>query len=410
MHIEIINTGSELLLGSTINTHAAWMGAELAKVGLRVARQTTVPDGPAITDALSDAIKRSDVVFVTGGIGPTSDDICRECLAQTLNLPLVQDEVALTEISRYFEKINRPMAEANRKQALMPAGSEMLTNPHGTAPGIYSPPSLSGSAECAIFLLPGPPSEMRPMFLNHALPRIEPSISADGATRKHVTLRFTGIGESDFHSQLDTILNDLPDLEIGYCARPGEVDLRLIGSFSSVDSAVTLARNTFSTQYFTDQEESLEEVVVHALTKAKMTLALAESCTGGGIANRITHVSGASAIFTHGFVTYANEAKQEILHVPAQLLADHGAVSEPVALAMAEGALQVSGADIALSVTGIAGPTGGSEAKPVGTVWIALATATDSHAVHAFYPRGRDTFKRLVTQKALDLIRLHLLQ
>ncbi len=406
MHIEIINTGSELLLGTTLNTHGAWMGIELMNIGLRVQRQTTVPDGPAITTALRDAMSRSDVVIVTGGIGPTSDDICREAAAEVLNAPLIEDAAALKAIEAYFEKLNRPMADDNKKQALKPKGSETLPNPNGTAPGIYASADLSGEHPCALFLLPGPPGEMQPMLKNEVIPRLR----APNRNSVTQTLRFTGIGESDFHAKLNDPFAKIPSLEIGYCARPGEVDLRLIGNPASVKEAATLAQTTFSAQCFSTSEESLEEVVVKLLTASGKKLTTVESCTGGRIANRITNVSGASGVFTHGYVTYSNEAKHEMLGVSQQLLDTLGAVSKPVAIMMAERAWAVSHADIAVAVTGIAGPTGGSEDKPVGTVWLAIATAEKSLATKALYPHGRETFKQLVSQKALDLVRQSLLE
>jgi len=404
LKIEIINTGSELLLGSTLNTHGAWMGAELMKVGLRVQRQTTVPDGEAIKDALREAMSRSNVVLVTGGIGPTSDDISREAAAEVLGVPLIEDPHSLQAIASFFSRLDRPMAEENKKQALFPKGGEMLPNPNGTAPGIYTPASLDPKGQCALFLLPGPPGEMRPMFQSQVIPRLATHIE----NQNIATLRFTGIGESDFHASLDGIFAQIPDLETGYCARPGEVDLRLIGSPKSIQQARELAQQTFPQACFSTSEEFLEEVVVKQLSKLGYRLALAESCTGGRISSRITDVSGASAVFTHGFVTYSNEAKQNMLGVPEELLEAHGAVSEEVAIAMARGARERSGADIAASVTGIAGPTGGTDKKPVGTVWIGISTTKKTTAIMAFYPRGRETFKQLVSQKTLDLIRLQL--
>ena len=370
-------------------------------IGRRVQRQTTVPDGPAITATLRDAMSRSDVVIVTGGIGPTSDDISREAVAEVLNEPLLEDANSLAAIQAFFSKRDRPMAEENKKQALCPKGAEMLPNPNGTAPGIHSPASLSGDMQCAIFLLPGPPGEMKPMFLDEVVHRLQ--IKNNKATSR--TLRFTGIGESDFHAKLNAPFSKIADLEVGYCARPGEVDLRLIGSLTSVEKAAKLANKAFSAECFSTSEESLEAAVVKSLIASDKKLTTVESCTGGRIANRITDVSGASSVFTHGYVTYSNDAKHEMLGVRQHLLDTYGAVSEPVAIAMAECALAKSSADIAVAVTGIAGPTGGSQEKPVGTVWLAIATAEKSIATHEYYPRGRETFKQLVSQKALDLVR-----
>jgi len=407
MKIEIINTGSELLLGTTLNTHAAWMGTALLGLGLRVQRQMTVPDGDAIIDALTEAMERSDVVIVTGGIGPTSDDISREAAAEVLGVELITDEAALRSLEAFFAARGRPMAEANKKQALNPVGADVLPNPNGTAPGIYAPPRMSGDRLCALFLLPGPPSEMKPMFREEVIPRLRSLAGVEEYHQMRV-LRFTGIGESDFHEGVDQQLNAIDGLETGYCARPTEVDLRLIGHLEVINKAADLAQKAFPEQCFSDSDENLETVVVRLLTAQGKTLALAESCTGGCISSRITDVSGSSAVFTHGFITYANEAKVEMLDVPAKLIESYGAVSEQVAIAMAEGALKKSGADIAASVTGIAGPTGGTDEKPVGTVYIGIATREKSFAIHRCHSRGREVFKQVVSQTTLDMIRREL--
>lgn len=408
MRIEIINTGSELLLGTTLNTHGAWIGTELLKIGLRVSRQTTVPDGDDIITALSEALDRSDAVIVTGGIGPTSDDVCREASAEVLDSELITDEAALRSIETFFSSRNLPMPEENTKQALHPVGADVLPNPHGTAPGIYAPPRMSGDRLCALFLLPGPPSEMHPMFHTEVTPRLKSLANITLATTMQ-TLRFTGIGESDLHKQLNDPLATIPNLEIGYCARASEIDLRLIGLPEARKKAATLAQNTFPAECFSTEDESLEEIVVKLLTVRGKKLSIAESCTGGRIASRITDVSGASNVFTHGYITYSNEAKHELLGISNHLLETHGAVSAQVASAMAVGALKNSGADIAVSVTGIAGPTGGTHDKPVGTVWLGLATPERSFAVKKFHPRSRELFKQATSQNALDLVRRTLL-
>lgn len=409
MRIEIINTGSELLLGTTLNTHGAWMGMELFKLGLRVQRQITVPDGEAINSAMAESMERSDVVIVTGGLGPTSDDITREAAADVLGVELITDEAALRSIEAFFADRNREMAEDNKKQALNPVGGDILPNPNGTAPGIYTPPRMSGDRLCALFLLPGPPGEMRPMFQNEVEPRLR---SLAGTNQDHhvQVLRFTGVGESDFHAKLDQQLVRIPDLEVGYCARTREVDLRLIGAKKGIDQARKLALSTFPDMCFSQNGESLEEVVVQLLQQQGKTISIAESCTGGLIANRITNVAGASEVFTHGFVSYSNAAKQELLDVDSVTLEQHGAVSKATALEMAEGALAKAKADIAISVTGIAGPGGGTEKKPVGTVWIGLATANHSIAVKKFTPYGREIFKQATSQDALNLARRSLEQ
>jgi nicotinamide-nucleotide amidase len=405
MRIEILNTGTELLLGNTVNTHAAWFGRELFKLGLRVARQTTVPDGETIRDAMLESLERADVLIVTGGLGPTSDDLTREITAGVLGLELIDDEAALRSMEGYFAVRGWAMSAANLKQAQMPAGAMVLPNSHGTAPGVYVPPGLNGRTKCAVFLLPGPPRELQPMAEAEVFPRLL-AMSGTGTAHEVLELKFTGIGESAFHQGIDAGLAEIPGLEYGYCAHIGEVDLRLIGPPDALARARALALGRFAEFLVSDDGASLEATVVRLLAEKRLTLATAESCTGGMIANRITDVPGASAVFTHGFVTYANAAKTELLGVSAQDLASYGAVSEWVACQMAAGALGASGADIAVAVTGIAGPGGGTAEKPVGTAWIGLATKdAAATALRVFHPRNRHDFKLAVSQAALEAVR-----
>lgn len=408
MRIEVLNTGSELLLGNTVNTHAAWFGRELFKLGLRIARQTTVPDGEAIRDAIGESLSRADVLIVTGGLGPTSDDLTREITASVLGLELITDEAALRSLEAFFALRGRPMAGANLKQAQVPVGADVLPNPHGTAPGVYVPPRLNGRSDCAVFLLPGPPRELYPMFHTEVVPRLR-ALAGMETTDEVLELKFTGIGESDFHQGIDDALAAIPGLEYGYCAHIGEVDLRLIGTPEACERGRSIAMEHFAAFLISDDGSSLEATVVRLLTERQLTLATAESCTGGLIANRITDVPGASAVFTHGFVTYANDAKTGLLGVSPDDLLHHGAVSETVACQMAAGALHASGADIAVAVTGIAGPGGGTPEKPVGTAWIGLARrAAPPAAFKVFHPRNRHDFKLAVSQAALETVRRHL--
>jgi nicotinamide-nucleotide amidase len=405
VRIEILNTGTELLLGNTLNTHGAWFGRELFKLGLRVGRQVTVPDGDAIRESLSEAVGRADVVIVTGGLGPTSDDLTREITAEVLGLELILDEAGLRSLEAFFAARGRPMVEANRKQAMSPVGADILPNPNGTAPGVYVPPRLNGRGNCAVFLLPGPPRELYPMFKAEVVPRLR-ALSGIDVPPLALELKFTGIGESDFHDGIDSQLAAMAGLEYGYCARIGEVDLRLIGDAETIARGRELAIGAFSRQLVSDDGASLEQVVLRNLEARGWKLAVAESCTGGLICSRLTDVAGASAVLTHGFVTYANEAKVEMLGVSEESLAEYGAVSETVAREMAEGALRVSGAQVAVAVTGIAGPGGGSEEKPVGTAWIGLAMeGVETIAVKIYQPRNRKDFKLAVSQAALDLVR-----
>jgi nicotinamide-nucleotide amidase len=406
MRIEIINTGSELLLGSTLNTHGAWLGQELFSLGLRVQRLVTVPDGDPIRDALKQSMAVSDAVIVTGGLGPTSDDVTREATAEALGVELIEDEHAVRCIEAFFAKLGRKMTPSNLKQAQHPVGADVLPNLNGTAPGVYVPPRL-GNSSCAIFLLPGPPSEMHPMYHAEVAPRLK-AMTELPADHGVTNIKFSGIGESAFQDKLDAALHEIPDLEIGYCARPGELDLRLIGSESNRKSAADLAIKTYPQQYINDDGGSLEETVVRVLTEKGLKLSLAESCTGGRISSRITDVPGASTVFTHGYVTYSNFAKVAMIGVNEKDLENHGAVSEQVACKMAEGALIHSAADIAVSVTGIAGPTGGTEEKPVGTVWIGISVRDGKQiktsAEMKFHPNGRAVFKQVVSQAAMMTI------
>ena len=404
MRIEILNTGTELMLGSTLNTHGAWMGQRLFELGLRVARQTTVPDGEAIREAMTDAVTRCDALLVTGGLGPTSDDLTREITAEVLGVELIEDEAALRSIEAFFAHRGRPMAEANRKQAQHPVGADVLPNPHGTAPGVYVPPRLNGRGNCAVFLLPGPPREMQPMFHAEVVPRLR-ALSGIATPPDVRVLKFTGIGESDFHQGIDAQLAAIDSLEFGYCAHIGEVDLRLIGTPEAIETGRRMVVEKFGTHLINADGRSLEETVVSLLTERHITLATAESCTGGLIAHRLTLVPGSSKVFTHGWVTYANEAKVSQLGVTEETLANHGAVSAQTACEMAAGALQHSSSDLAIAVTGIAGPDGGSEEKPVGTAWIALAEQGKATVFRkVFHPRNRHDFKQAVSQAALEMV------
>jgi nicotinamide-nucleotide amidase len=405
MRIEILNTGTELLLGNTVNTHGAWIGQQLFLLGLRVARQTTVPDGEAIRDAMREAAGRCDVLLVTGGLGPTSDDITREAAAEVLGMEMICDETVIGWLEEFFAKRGRSMPVGNERQAMVPVGADILPNPNGTAPGLFIPARLGSRDHCAVFLLPGPPRELHPMFAAEVVPRLK-ALAGLSASAGQLSLKFAGIGESDFHLGVDGLLAAVPDLEYGYCARLGEVDLRLIGAPQAIASGREVALAAFSPNLVSEDGSTLEQALVRILTEKRLTLATAESCTGGLVASRITDVPGASEVFTHGFVTYSDEAKHQLLGVPWDAIEEHGAVSEQVVRAMAEGALDFSDAHLAVAVTGIAGPGGGSEEKPVGTVWIAVASRSgETVAVKHHHPRSRRDFKTNASHSALDLVR-----
>jgi nicotinamide-nucleotide amidase len=403
--VEVINTGTELLFGSIINRHLSYLGQQLFSLGFRIQRQSTVPDGDAIRDAILEASTRCDLILVTGGLGPTNDDVTREVVAELTERPLYYDDTIFQKIKERFEKRAIRLTEHIIRQAYVPQGATVLPNDWGTAPGLYLPAQGRFSH---LLLFPGPPRELYPMFKNYAFP-----ILRNLAGRRDLHARVflvAGLGESYVEDMVGKELEAIPGLEIGYCARMGEVDLRIIGSRSAVEQGEQVIRVKLGSHIVTTEEKELEEVVVELLTQKKATLAVAESCTGGLLADRITDVPGSSAVFLEGNVTYSNEAKSRILGVPEELFRSVGAVSEEVAKAMAEGARTRAGTTFALSITGIAGPDGGTAEKPVGTAYVSLASPDQpTQITKIFFPTDRKTFKRLCSQRALDMLRLRLL-
>ena len=407
MRVEVINTGTELLLGKVINTHLGYFGEELFKLGLRVQRQTTIPDGDDIRVALEEAFPRSDVILVTGGLGPTNDDVTREVVAGMLGRELHLDTAIRDGIRQMFLHRGLKPNRSNDRQAMVPEGGVVLENPNGTAPGLYLPASAQSPH---LFLMPGPPRELKPMWKNHVLPRIAELPGNDDAPESYLNFRLYGAGESSIAAFLEPRVEGIPDLELGYCARLGEVDVRLIGSKESVDRAAQIIRGEYPTRIVTESEDSIARVVIDLLVARRATVATAESCTGGLIASTLTDESGSSEVFHRGYVTYANEAKSELLGVPPEVIEENGAVSEETVRAMVDGCLSVSGADYAVAVTGIAGPTGGSEEKPVGTVWVGVAERNGVTVANRYYwPAERIAFKTRVTRLVLDLLRRKIL-
>ena len=416
MHIEIINTGSELMLGRVLNTHQQWLCRQLADRGYIVDRQLAVDDsGPSIQQAVREALERSDLVIVTGGLGPTSDDRTRDLIAELLGRKLREDAAVLTHVEHFFTLRKRPMPASTRVQALVPEGATVLMNAHGTAPGLaLEIPATGGPANPRLLvMLPGPPRELRPMFVEQVVPlllRCFPAASPFVCR----TLKTTGLGESLVEEKIAGPLEALTKagLELGYCARVGEVDVRFTARGNQageiVKEAELIARGLLGDLVFGVDDEQLETALIRLLTGRRQTIALAESCTGGAIANRLTNVPGASAVFLAGLVTYSNEAKQSLLGVRAETLMTHGAVSEATAREMAEGARTRTGADYAISVTGIAGPSGGSADKPVGTVWMAVAKVAGTITQRRLNAFDRETFKYVTSQQALDLLRRQL--
>jgi nicotinamide-nucleotide amidase len=406
----VLNTGTELLLGDVMNSHLAFIAREIFPLGLRVARQLAVPDGPAIRAALEESSEQADIIFVTGGLGPTTDDLTREITAELLGLELHHDAAVLAAITTRAAKRGFRLTDRTARQADVPEGATVLPNETGSAPGLYLAAKAAPLRKSPhLFLLPGPPRELQPMFRSSVLPILREIVPQQSAADRRI-YRIAGMGESLVEEAIGERLLDIPGIELGYCARPGEVDLRVIGAPLALDRADAIIRTELGDSVFCNDGRDLEEVVVNLLTERRQTLAVAESCTGGYLAHRITNVPGASAVFLRGYITYANAAKSEMLGVDPSLIAAHGAVSEEVAKEMAQGARDGASANFALATTGIAGPGGATTGKPVGTVFIALATKDAETQARRFqFPDDRPTFKDLTAQAALEMLRRSLL-
>jgi nicotinamide-nucleotide amidase len=416
--IEILNTGSELMLGRVLNTHQQWLCRQMADLGYVVDRQVAVPDtAEDIVTAVKEALSRSDLVIATGGLGPTSDDRTRDLVAEMLGRKLSLDPAIVEKIQGFFAKRSRPLPPGTEIQAMVPEGAIVLANDFGTAPGLAIKVEAGRFRAGAswLIMLPGPPRELRPMFASRVIPllRQEFPMQEEFVCR---TLKTTGLGESWVEEKIAGPLKYLTDagMELGYCARTGEVDVRFVGRGSAgrskVEEAEGIVRGLIGQHVFGTDDDQLEQMIVQLLKQKQKKVAFAESCTGGYIANRITNVSGASEVFLAGLVTYSNEAKQTFLGVQAGTLVANGAVSEPVAREMAEGARSRTGADYAISVTGIAGPTGGTPEKPVGTVFIGLATPEGTRVKKMINAFDRETFKYVTSQQGLEMLRQALLK
>jgi nicotinamide-nucleotide amidase len=418
VNTEIINTGSELMLGRVLNTHQQWLCRRLADLGHVTTRQVAVSDAAnEIRQAVREALSRADLVITTGGLGPTSDDLTRDLITELLGKKLIENPSVLAHIENFFKQRNRPRPARTSVETFVPEGATVFLNQYGTAPGLAMKvdpnPFSEGNKPSWLLMLPGPPRELRPMFDHSVIPFLERELAADTFVCR--TLRSTGIGESMVQEMVESHLSPLMKngLGVGYCARPGAVDVRLTASGSAaretVNQGEAIVQKILGANVYGWDDDELENVVVAGLAARKGTLALAESCTGGLIAHRITNVPGASEVFQGGVVSYANLAKQTFLGVRPEVLQAEGAVSESVAREMAAGARERFGADFALAVTGIAGPGGGTPEKPVGTVFIALATAAGIEVKRNFNPWDRETFKQVTAQQALELLRRELI-
>jgi len=406
VRVVVINTGTELLLGEVLNTHLRFIAREIFQFGLRVDEQRTVPDNPTLQETFAEIFPRAEIVFVTGGLGPTSDDITRELVSEFLNLELLENSPVHEAISRRLALRRIPATERIWRQALVPRGGQVLPNENGTAPGIYIAANIDPKTQSPhLFLLPGPPRELEPMFRDFVVPIVH-KITAASEKLVMRNFRIANMGESIIEKKIGDAVLAVPGIELGYCARPGEADVRVIGSAEAVSKAERIVREKLRDAIFSVGDETLAAVVVLLLSERKQNLAIAESCTGGFLANEITNVPGASKVFVAGYVTYSNEEKIRTLDVSRKSIEKFGAVSAQVGAEMAEGVRTRAGTTHGIATTGIAGPTGGSAEKPVGTVFVALSSENQpTRCEKFFFPTDRETFKQLVAQRAFDLLR-----
>lgn len=409
MRVILLNTGTELLLGDVQDAHLAFIAREILPLGLRIEERRTVPDSEAIRQTLAELLPRCEILFVTGGLGPTSDDMTREMVADLLGLKLQESSALLALLRQRLHVRGIKWTPGIARQADVPVGAEVLPNQNGSAPGLYLRANINPQIQSPhLFLLPGPPRELQPMFRAFVLPILRSVVPASIFIERRL-YKIADMGESLVEKEIGERVLAIPGVELGYCARPSEVDVRIVGKPKAIEQADAIIRSTLGPSIFSAADETLEEVIVQLLAQHNQTLAVAESCTGGLLANRITNVPGASAVFLAGYVCYANQAKINMLNLDPQLIEKHGAVSEQVARALANQARTRAGSDYALATTGVAGPSGGSPEKPVGTVHIALALPGETVAKRFFFPADRETFKQVATQAALELLRRRLI-
>jgi len=411
MRAILINTGTELLLGDVQDAHLAFIAREILPLGLRIDERRTVPDTDVIHRTLAELFPHCEILFVTGGLGPTTDDITREMVAESLGLELYQDPQLLAWLQQRLHVRGIKWTAGIAKQADVFPGARILPNENGSASGFYLKANINPNIPSPhLFVLAGPPRDLQPFFRTFAMSILNSIVEVPLPVERR-SYSIAGVGESLVEKAIGEKVLAIPGIELGYCARPGEVEVRIIGQPDAIRTADAVIRAELGISIFSDNDEALEEVVVKLLKQQNETLATGESCTGGLIANKITNVSGASEVFVAGYVTYANSAKSDVLGVDPKLIKKHGAVSEAVARAMAEGAHTRAASKHGLATTGIAGPTGGSADKPVGTIYIALASGDSDTVVRKFvFPTDRETFKQLAAQTALDLLRRRLLK
>lgn len=410
MNAEILAVGTELLMGQIANTNAQYISEKLNSIGVNVYFHSVVGDNPKrLKDSLALALNRSDVVIMTGGLGPTQDDLTKETVAEAFNKKLVLHEESLQKLKGFFDKLCRPMTDNNIKQAYLPEGSTIVENNNGTAPGCI----IEESGKIVV-MLPGPPREMRPMVDETVIPYL---LNKSNETIVSKYLRFFGIGESALEEKIIDLIETAKNPTIAPYAKEGEVTLRLSSKCSSKEEALQAIEPTIKAiqerigefLYSTENKE-LAEVVGELLLEKNKTIALAESCTGGLVAGKLTTIPGISKVFNRGFVTYSNEAKMQNLGVAEETLNLYGAVSKETAREMAQGVKVVSATDIGLSITGIAGPDGGTDQKPVGLVYVGLAIGDAVEVKELRLWGDRNRIRNMAVLNALDMIRRALIK
>jgi nicotinamide-nucleotide amidase len=410
MKAEIIAVGSELLTPDRVDTNSLFLTARLNQLGIEVTRKTVVGDElPLLRNAFDEACKRVELVIASGGLGPTEDDRTRDAVADLFGRKLARDPAVMGKIEARFRQLGRKMSEVNTRQAMVPEGATVLDNDRGTAPGLW----LEAGGRIVI-LLPGPPHELKAMFaaqVEHRLARL-----STGVRLVARELRVAGMGESDVDQRIAPIYTRHSDVQTTILTAPGEIQIHLRAWTTDAPAAERQLQGivesiviTLGEAVFTTAGESLEEVVARELTMHHATIATAESCTGGLLAERLTRISGSSAYFLGGVVSYSNTLKSAWVDVPAEIIESRGAVSSEVAIALADGIRRRTGATLGLGITGVAGPTGGSPEKPVGTVHVAIADASGSKERGILYPGERDRIRWQASQTALDLVRRYFL-
>lgn len=401
----LITLGEELLLGLTRNGHLTYIGDQLRQRGITLRSNYTISDeNQDIDEQFAFCWDRADVLITTGGLGPTVDDRTKEAIADALGESLVFDESILKSIEERFRQIGRPMSDNNRKQAYRPESAVAIENPNGTAPGLW----LEKDGRILV-MLPGPPNELQPMFENQVVPRLERLGLVDQG-ESYLQIRSIGIGESALETELRPLFDQYQNLAVAYCAHQGQVDCRI--SFqdrSEQDEELHRigeeCRRMLGADFLGYGHGSLAEIVLSQLNDRKASLSLAESFTGGQIANALTDIPGASSAFNGSIVCYSEEVKINVLGVPEETIREHTAVSEPVAKAMAIGAAKSLNSDYAISATGYAGPEGGTEEAPVGTIFLGLHSPEGTEVHRYQWKIGRLAIKRRALHTALDLLR-----